>query len=172
MSDEWDLGSGPYDEPCAQLGHTPNFAAVNRLEVLAYAAALTALHGPPPEGVRLLCRGNPHDFGTYRTLAAVIDDDPPEPETVACYLAKVEEGFARWHEAGFTAPAQYGNHGQLAAPPRTLADAIVGAIKTTRPNADGTFPIPAFATLHTNLQRAFPEHAERAAQELAATGPQ
>ena len=172
MSDEWDLGSGPCDEPCAQLGHTPNFAAVNRLEVLAYAAALTALHGPPPEGIQLTCKSNPHDFGTYRTLVAIVADDAPEPDTVAAYLTRLEAGIGCWHEAGFTAPAQYGNHGQLVAPPRTLAETIVAAIKTTRPNADGTFPIPAFATLHTNLQRAFPEHAERAAQELAATGPQ
>ena len=28
-----DLGGAPANEDCAQLGHTPDFAAVNRLEV-------------------------------------------------------------------------------------------------------------------------------------------
>ena len=34
-----ELGAGPADEPCAQLGQCADFAAANTLELLAYKAA-------------------------------------------------------------------------------------------------------------------------------------
>ena len=70
-----DLGSAPANEDCAQLGHTPNFANVNRFEMLAYRAALIAVHGVPPAGCHLVSVENRHDFGDYATLALVIADD-------------------------------------------------------------------------------------------------
>ena len=45
---------------------------------------------------------------------------------------------------------------------------VIGALLTTRPNPDGTFPIADFATLHGNLAAAFPEQAETARQRLTA----
>ena len=50
MSDIIDLGGAPANEDCAQLGHTPDFERLNRLEVAAYRAAIIARFGPPPDG--------------------------------------------------------------------------------------------------------------------------
>jgi len=41
MSDIIDLGGAPANEDCAQLGHTPDFERLNRLEVAAYRAAMS-----------------------------------------------------------------------------------------------------------------------------------
>ena len=68
MHDIIDLGGAPANEACAQLGHTPDFARLNRLEVRAYAIAIQARFGPPPEGCALVTVTNHHDFGTYSTL--------------------------------------------------------------------------------------------------------
>ncbi len=38
MSDIIDLGGAPANEDCAQLGHTPDFERLNRLEVATYRA--------------------------------------------------------------------------------------------------------------------------------------
>src|SRR3546814_11874262 len=67
MSDIIDLGGAPGHEDCAQLGHTPDFERLNRLEVAAYRAAVIARFGPPPDGCALVFITNRHDFGIYRT---------------------------------------------------------------------------------------------------------
>jgi hypothetical protein len=59
-----DIGVAPANEDCAQLGITPDFDAANRLEVLAYRAAIIAVHGAPPRGCRLEPKSSHHDFGT------------------------------------------------------------------------------------------------------------
>ncbi|WP_240345040.1 hypothetical protein [Novosphingobium sp. THN1] len=43
-----ELGAGPADEPCAQLGQCADFAAANTLELLAFKAAVIAINGEPP----------------------------------------------------------------------------------------------------------------------------
>ena len=98
-----DLGGAPANEDCAQLGHTPDFAAVNRLEVDAYRAALIALFGTPPEGCALTAQPNHHDFGTYTTLAFVIGDDA-DLGPARAYAEAVEEGIGSWLEAGMAPP--------------------------------------------------------------------
>ena len=47
-----DIGGTPANEPCAQLGQTPNFDVLNKLEVLAYKYAIIARYGSPPAGCR------------------------------------------------------------------------------------------------------------------------
>ena len=42
-----------------------------------------------------------------------------------------------------------------------VADVVVGALATTRPDGTGRFPLPTFATIHTNLSAAFPAEAAR-----------
>jgi hypothetical protein len=94
MPDITDLGGAPAEEDCAQLGHTPDFDAVNAYEVFAYKLAIIARYGQPPAGCRLKPLANRHDFGVYRTLSLRIDDEADE--AVQAYAEAVEEGLARW----------------------------------------------------------------------------
>ena len=158
-----DLGAGPAEEDCAQLGQTPDFDTLNRLEIEAYKCALIARYGAPPPGCRLAGLSNRHDFGRYVTLVLHIENELDE--AVAAYAADVEEGLGTWIEAGFTAPVRY--DGECPTVERyDPSDLIVGALLTTRPDADGRFPVPDFATLHANLAAAFPAEAAAAAARL------
>ena len=156
MSNIIDLGGAPANEDCAQLGQTPDFDTVNAHEVFAYKLAIIARFGEPPAGCRLKPLANRHDFGTYRTLSLRIDDE--EDEQVGAYVDLVENGLGSWLEAGFSPPITYegsvGTIHQL-----DVTELLIGALQTTRPDADGTFPIPDFEVLHTILASAFPEEA-------------
>ncbi|WP_335680195.1 hypothetical protein [Sphingomonas melonis] len=119
-----------------------------------------------PEGCKLIVHNNRHDFGLYRTLALRVDDE--ESEAVDAYAEAVEPGLETWIEAGFTAPVAY--VGKIAKIERSQhAELVIGALLTTRPSPDGTFPVSDFATLHGNLAAAFPEQAEAARQRLTAS---
>ena len=59
-----DLGGAPWNEDCAQIGHTPNFDLVNTAEAMLYRAALIGAAGPMPVGINLRIKANQHDFGT------------------------------------------------------------------------------------------------------------
>lgn len=168
MSYAIDLGGAPANEDCAQLGHTPDFERLNRLEVATYRAAIIARFGPPPEGCSLVQLTNRHDYGTYYELglkvdAAVARRDP----AVMAYAEAVQDGLGSWVEAGFAPPVRYGD-GEAPVVERATVDEIVtGAILATRPNADGRFAIPEFETLHGNLAAAYPRSAEAAKRALA-----
>ncbi len=165
MSQIIDLGGAPANEDCAQLGQTADFDELNTLEVMTYKLAIIARHGLPPEGCKLVIHNNRHDFGCYRTLALRIADE--ESEAVEAYAEAVEEGLGTWIEGGFTAPVTY--VGKVATIKRSEHDEmVIAALLTTRPNADGIFPVADFAILHGNLSAAFPEQAEAARQRLTA----
>lgn len=165
MSDIIDLGGAPAEEDCAQLGHTPDFDAVNAYEVFAYKLAIIARYGQPPAGCRLKPLANRHDFGVYRTLSLRIDDE--EDEAVQAYAAAVEEGLARWLDGGLAPPISY--EGSVATIHRSdVTEVVIGALQTTRPGPDGTFSVADFERLHTNLATAFPDEAATARARLAA----
>ena len=63
------IGASPAEEDCAQLGRTPDFQRLNRLEVDCYQAALVARYGPPPAGTAFARDTSDHDFGRYTELA-------------------------------------------------------------------------------------------------------
>lgn len=158
-----DIGGAPANEDCAQLGQTPRFEILNKLEVLAYKYAIIARHGAPPPGCRLTGLSNRHDFGSYVTLVLHVENE--FDEAVRAYAAAVEEGLGSWIEAGFRAPVAYDD----ATPTEVRADPVellVSAFLTTRPGADGRFPISDFETLHTNLSNAFPDEAAIARARL------
>lgn len=166
MSDIIDLGGAPANEECAQLGHTPDFDKLNRLEVGAYRAAIIARYGPPPEGCTLISLTNRHDFGVYRTLALKVAVPPLGSKAVAPYVQAIQDGLGYWHEAGFAAPVRY-DDGAAPAVERGSVDEIVkGALLATRPDASGRFPIPDFELLHRNLAAAYPHCAEAAQRVL------
>ena len=156
MSYVVDLGGAPAEEECAQLGQTIDFAVANAHEVLAYKYAIIARYGEPPAGCRLKPFANAHDFGTYRTLSLRVDDE--DDEAVQAYASAVEDGLGSWLEAGFAPPVSYA--GKVAtihcADPTEL---LIGALQTTRPSPNGSFPVVDFEVLHGNLASAFPEEA-------------
>lgn len=165
MSYQIDLGGAPACEPCAQLGHTPDFHDVNAFEVFAYKLAIIALHGMPPQGCRLTAYSNHHDFGTYRTLVLRIENEA-DPAVVA-YAEAVEEGLDSWVSACFSPPVEY--DGSIATiPRRDPEELVIGALIASRPSPDGTFAIADFATIHANLSSSFPNLAEAAHARLAA----
>lgn len=139
-----DLGGAPWNEDCAQIGHTPNFDLVNTAEATLY-------------------RANAHDFGTYRTVEASIDNDQDDGSH-ASYFETLETGIAFWHQAGF-APPEFGKltaSDQLAG---FVVDAVASALRITRPNSTGAFFPASSGPLHRNLTAAFPEAAQRAFSE-------
>lgn len=158
-----DIGGAPANEDCAQLGQTPDFDALNKLEVLTYKYAIIARYGAPPPGCRLSGLANRHDFGTYVTLVLHVENELDE--AVRTYAEAVEEGLETWLEAGFRAPVNYDD----ATPTQVHSDPseiLISAFHVTRPGADGRFPVADFETLHTNLAAAFPDEAAVARARL------
>ena len=153
-----DIGGAPASEPCAQLGQTPDFERINKLEVAAYRAAIIAQYGSPPAGCALVELRNPHDFGTYYTLGVRVDDDDATIGAAADYLNAVEEGLGTWLEAGFSPPVTYDGDGE-AKDVRKLQDIIISALLITRPGPDGRFALADFQRLHGNLTSAYPAEA-------------
>lgn len=158
-----DIGGTPANEPCAQLGQTPNFETLNKLEVLAYKYAIIARYGAPPPGCRLTGLSNNHEFGRYVSLVLHVENELDE--AVREYAVAVEEGLGTWLEAGFRAPVDYDD----TTPTMVRSDPVeilISAFHVTRPGPDGRFPIPDFEALHSNLAAAFPDEAAIAPARL------
>ena len=105
---------------------------------------------------------NPHDFGTYRTLGLRIEDHAAGSEAAKHYAALVEDGLAHWIEACFAAPVRYPEGSDPVVDRHRIEDIVTGVIMATRPDKDGRFFVPDFATCHHNLAAAFPASAEAA----------
>lgn len=97
MRDSLDLGCAPSHEDCAQVGRD-DYPERGRRECRAYAGQLRRTFGDEPPGARLTIRANPHDFGTYLSVACEFDSDDPAAVT---YAYRCEgEGPEYWdHEA-------------------------------------------------------------------------
>ncbi len=148
-----DLGPGPANEPCAQLGRTANFATLNILELQAYQAAITGLNPPLPAGMSYAHHANHHDFGTYCTL--ILETDPDTyPIDLAHIVAERLNLPLTWISAGFRAPVDYSNPKAPLA--TTLQACIVSALAITRPRDNGSFYPPENEHIHTRLREAYP----------------
>ena len=145
-----ELGAGPADERCAQLGICADFAAANTLELLAYKAAIIALNAEPPLPLGFALVANVHDFGTYRTLW-LVSTDPTLPDDAQAWLDDLVEP-ATWIAAGFSQPVTY--EGPLAVL-RPFREVIAAALQITRASADGSFFPAENAVLHRNLLAAY-----------------
>ena len=161
-----EIGAAPANAECAQLGQTRDFERINSLEVKLYAAALQARYGVPPAGCALKSVVNRHDFGNYLTLAVRVDEQVDGSPSVRQYLDRVEDGLASWIEAGFGPPIEYQHDGIASTGGRTFEDIVMGALRTTRPDPSGVFPLADFEVLHTNLTMAFPTLAAEVRQQL------
>lgn len=169
MREVIDIGPAPANADCAQLGQTRDFATINRLEVRLYAAAIQARFGVPPTGCALKPVLNWHDFGNYLTLGLEVDTGDRRDDSVTAYIEAVEDGLCSWLEAGFAPPIRYLANKTATTASRSFEDIVMGALRTTRPDKGGSWIIPDFETLHTNLAAAYPALADavRAQMELA-----
>ena len=166
MSRVIDIGAAPASADCAQLGQTKDFGRINALEVKLYGAAIRARFGNPPPGSELRSIANRHDFGTYRTLGLAMADEAEDCPEVGRYAADVIDGLASWLEAGFAPPIAYPGDGSADTGGRGFDDIVMGALRTTRPNPDGSWPVADFAALHTNLAEAYPQLAADVRNQL------
>lgn len=146
-----ELGAGPANEPCAQLGQTPDFERVNRHELRTFQAAVIAVNGAPPEPLEFAAIANAHDFGTYWTLW-IISPVAVLPPGARRWLDGLDVPSS-WTGAGFPPPVTYAG----SSPPcvRPFADVITAALRITRPREDGSFFPPANAVLHRNVEAAY-----------------
>ncbi|WP_242140688.1 hypothetical protein [Sphingomonas sp. TREG-RG-20F-R18-01] len=148
MTETLTIGTIPAEEDCAQLGRTPDFQRLTRLEVDCYQAALIARYGPPPPGATFARDTSNHDFGRYTELALRFD---PSDEAQAAYAMLADKGFGRWFHAGFTGPVEYPDSASLVLHHADLAAAIRSAISIMRP------PYPEGEQAIANLRAHYPE---------------
>lgn len=151
-----DLGVGPANEDCAQLGRNPHFAAQSALELAIFQAAIIGLNGPPQPGLRYTTQEHRHDFGTYRTLVLQNDPERFNRELAHIYAERLTIPHS-WIDAGFTPPIEASQRRAL--PTCTATQCIASAISITRPGADGTFYPLTNAVIHRALTAAYPEAA-------------
>lgn len=95
--DHLDLGSVPSDEACAQIGVDPDYATHAKRECRALVNQLMRRCGEPPPGARFRIMANPHDFGTYYSIA--IEFDPNDADAVAYAYRCDEESPREWDDA-------------------------------------------------------------------------
>ena len=95
MKDYLNIGSSPHGEDCAQVGSS-DYPQKSRLECQAFKNQLLRIFGTPPGGASLVIKSFPHDFGQYREVCVVYDD---ESEEETDYAFKLEsEGPENWDE--------------------------------------------------------------------------
>ena len=96
--DHLDLGSAPSDEDCAQLGVDDNYVARAKRECRALINQFKRICGDPPPGAHFRIMANPHDFGTYYSVA--IHFDPNDQDAVAFAYRCDEESPSEWASGG------------------------------------------------------------------------
>ena len=61
-----DIGPTPSGEDCAQVGNkTYDYYELSKIELVAYANQLKRMFPDMPQGLRIVKKANPHEFGTY-----------------------------------------------------------------------------------------------------------
>lgn len=74
MRDYLTISSVPYGEPCAQVG-SDNYDRNSRLECVAFIGQIRRELGDEPNGAVLRAKSFPHEFGSYREVVVVYDDN-------------------------------------------------------------------------------------------------
>ncbi len=96
MRDYLSIGSAPAEEDCAQVG-TPDYSERSREECARFIELIRKTCGEPPVGASLVTKTFPHDFGSYREVCVVFDD---ENKAATEYAYKVEnDAPATWDAA-------------------------------------------------------------------------
>ena len=96
MRDSLNLAPVPLGEECAQLG-AADYSSRSRKECMAFINQLVRVFGEPPSGANFKITSNPHDFGTYRDVDIVFND---EDEVASEYAYQVEANLPEyWDDA-------------------------------------------------------------------------
>lgn len=77
MLDSMNIGASPVEEDCAQVGSNDYYER-SRKECRAFAGQLLRQFGEPPPLARLTVKRFPHNFGEYREVCVVFDDEDKE----------------------------------------------------------------------------------------------
>jgi hypothetical protein len=89
------IGSAPYDEPCAQVGD-PDYNQKARAECKRFIEQI-GRHYPEPANGYLAIKGFSHDFGQYFEVVARFDEDDEAAANWAYAIESDELGvLARW----------------------------------------------------------------------------
>ena len=94
--DHLDLGSAPSDEHCAQIGVDDNYEVHARRECRALINQFKRLCVDPPPEACFRIMANPHDFGTYYSVAIHFN---PESEDAVAYAYRCDEESPREWDA-------------------------------------------------------------------------
>ena len=89
------IGPSPYEEDCVQVG-TRDYHTKAMAECRRFRALIKKKLGVPPQGARLVIKGNPHDLGSYYEVCVEFDDD--NAEAVEYALKCEREAPATWDE--------------------------------------------------------------------------
>ena len=92
--DHLDLGSAPADEACAQLSVDDEYEVQAKRECRALINQFTRRCWDPPPGAFFRMMANPHDFGTYYSVA--IHFDPNDDDALAYAYRCDEESPDQW----------------------------------------------------------------------------
>jgi hypothetical protein len=87
--EEFFFDCSPYNEPCAQLGHTNDFEHISKLEAIAMKEQLIRMFGDPPSG-RFKTNWNSHEFGRYPDIKFIY---PEDDEAAIEYAFNLEGNF-------------------------------------------------------------------------------
>jgi hypothetical protein len=94
-SDYLTIGSSPAEEECAQVGKE-GYGEKAQKECRAFINQLVRQFGEPPYGARFSVKNFPHDFGTYKEVCVIYDENSEE---AIAFAFKVEaESPANWDE--------------------------------------------------------------------------
>lgn len=92
-----ELGPVPSEESCQQVGTRFYDAVAARKECEAFRNQIRRVCGDEPEGIRLVVKSNPHDFGSYYEVAVKFDESI---QAAVDWAFKVEStDIAEWDAA-------------------------------------------------------------------------
>jgi len=77
MRDFIELDTTPCDEPCFQIG-SDDYYKQTRIEAKVFIEQLIRIFGEGTENNYFSIKSNPHDFGTYHSLAVYYNDNDEE----------------------------------------------------------------------------------------------
>lgn len=92
---DW-LGPTPAEEDCAQ-SNQPDFSSKNSEECRKYKAMLDKAY-PPPNGTCFHIQKSDHDFGPYREVVAMVDEDIANEVEVDGWCSKYNCAPGTWME--------------------------------------------------------------------------
>ena len=107
MRNYLNIGSTPYDEPCAPVG-SDNYHKLSIIECRVFLGQCKRVLEQkfPSYTVNLAVKSFPHDFGTYKEVVVYYDDDNPQESEQAWFLDSAD--LATWDEEALKELAELG----------------------------------------------------------------